>query len=55
MSKESEGEQLVTRMQPDEIEALTAIARAAGIPRARLVRQVLRDFLEARGLTDAKR
>lgn len=55
MGKVREGEQLVTRMQPYEIAALDEEAARIGVPRARLVRDVLRDFLRGRGLTGDKR
>jgi predicted DNA binding CopG/RHH family protein len=48
MARSKEGEQIVTRLPPHEIEALNAAASARGIPRAALVREIVRDFLARR-------
>ena len=48
MARSKEGEQIVTRLKPPEIAALTAEAAARDIPRAALVREIVRDFLARR-------
>jgi predicted DNA binding CopG/RHH family protein len=48
MARSKEGDQIVTRLPPHEIAALTAEATTRGIPRAALVRELVRDFLARR-------